>query len=83
MYGAIIGDIVGSKYEFDNIKTKDFPFTSQDCQFTDDTVMTVAVANALLNSIKQELSFESLLIEEMQCIGRDCPSVGYGGMFSQ
>lgn len=44
MYGAIIGDIVGSKYEFNNIKTKDFPFVSQGCKFTDDTVMTVAVA---------------------------------------
>ena len=47
MLGAIIGDIVGSKYEFDNIKTKDFPFVSRGCTFTDDTVMTVAVARAI------------------------------------
>lgn len=50
MYGAIIGDIVGSKYEFNNIKTKDFPFVSQGCKFTNDTVMTAAVAKAILRS---------------------------------
>ena len=49
MKGAIIGDIVGSVYEWDNIKIKDFPFLSEQCFFTDDTVMTVAVAEGLLN----------------------------------
>ena len=44
MYGAIIGDIVGSKYEFHNIKTKDFPFVSPGCSYTDDSIMTLAVA---------------------------------------
>lgn len=48
MYGAIIGDIVGSKYEFNNIKTKEFPLFSAGCDFTDDTIMTVAVAKAIL-----------------------------------
>ena len=47
MLGAIIGDIVGSVYEFNNIKTKDFSFFSEDKFFTDDTVMTVAVYSAL------------------------------------
>lgn len=47
MKGAIIGDIVGSVYEFDNIKTKDFPFFSKSGYFTDDTVLTVATADAL------------------------------------
>jgi len=42
MLGAIIGDIVGSVYEFNNIKTKDFPFKNEKCFFTDDTVMTIA-----------------------------------------
>ena len=51
MYGAVIGDIVGSPYEFDfnNIKTKDFPLFSEKSEFTDDTVMTVAVAEARCN----------------------------------
>ena len=48
MLGAIYGDIVGSVYEFHNIKTKEFEMFSPKCEFTDDTVMTVAVAKALL-----------------------------------
>ena len=48
MLGAIIGDIVGSVYEFHNIKTKDFPLFRDDCFFTDDTVMTIAVADAIM-----------------------------------
>ena len=49
MLGAIIGDIAGSVYEFNNIKTKDFPLFREECVFTDDTVMTVATADALMN----------------------------------
>ena len=48
MLGAIIGDIVGSVYEWDRIKTKEFPFLTDACFFTDDTVCTVAVADILL-----------------------------------
>ena len=44
MLGAIVGDIVGSIYEWDNIKTKKFPLFQEKCHFTDDTVMTIAVA---------------------------------------
>ena len=52
MYGAILGDIVGSPYEFDcnNYKAKDFPLFSRRSDFTDDTVMTLAVARALLDT---------------------------------
>ena len=50
MYGAFIGDIVGSKYEFHNIKTKEFLLFSEGCDYTDDTIMTVAVAKAILLS---------------------------------
>jgi ADP-ribosylglycohydrolase len=52
MLGAIIGDIVGSVYEWHNIKTKDFPLFRDDCFFTDDTVMTIAVADAIMNGEK-------------------------------
>ena len=48
MFGAIYGDIVGSVYEFNNIRTKDFELFSEKSKFTDDTVMTLAVANALV-----------------------------------
>ena len=53
MLGAIVGDIAGSVYEWHNIKTKDFPLFREDCRFTDDTVMTVAVAEALMNGGKR------------------------------
>ena len=49
MLGAIIGDIVGSRFEWSNIKTKDFEFFNYRCEFTDDSVMTLAVAKALLD----------------------------------
>ena len=48
MIGAIIGDIVGSRFEWDNIKTKEFELFTPDCSFTDDSVMTLAVAQAIL-----------------------------------
>jgi ADP-ribosylglycohydrolase len=49
MLGAISGDIVGSIYEFDNLRTKDFPLFTATSSFTDDTILTVAVADVLLN----------------------------------
>lgn len=82
MYGAIIGDIVGSKYEFHNIKRMDFPFISDRCCFTDDTAMTVAVANALLISGAEGRSFRQTVVEQMRRIGREYPHAGYGGRFS-
>ena len=48
MIGAIIGDIVGSIYEFDNIKTKAFPFFSKEKEFTDDSILTLATAEWML-----------------------------------
>ena len=85
MLGAIIGDIVGSKYEFNNIKTKEFTFFQPDMFFTDDTVMTVAVYDAL-SSCKGNYSYLSdLAIEKMQEYGKRYPAngkIGYGGMFA-
>ena len=82
MYGAIIGDIVGSKYERSNIKTKDFMFISDGCRFTDDSVMTVAVAKALMRSRAEKAHFKPILIDEMQKLGREYPYAGYGRAFS-
>ena len=48
MIGAIIGDVVGSRFEFDNLKSKDFKLFSSECEFTDDSVMTLAIAKTLL-----------------------------------
>ena len=76
MLGAIIGDIVGSVYEFDNIKTKDFDLFKPDCRFTDDTVMTCAVADAIMNG-----GSEKDFILSMKKYGRMYPHAGYGGRF--
>ena len=74
MKGAIVGDIIGSAYEFSNIRTKEFPLFSDRCDFTDDTVMTCAVAKALLEP-EREIS------EIFREVGRRYPDAGYGGMF--
>ena len=83
MYGAILGDIIGSPYEFDRgKKTKDFPLFVKDSHFTDDTVMTVAVADALINSMGlPDETVKLALIEEMRYFGRKYPLAGYGVMF--
>ncbi|HAU65888.1 MAG: ADP-ribosylglycohydrolase [Lentisphaerae bacterium GWF2_44_16] len=81
MIGAIIGDIVGSRYEFDNIKTKDFPFFHAICRFTDDSVMTIAVATALLQCDGDYSDLSNIVVKTMQTIGRDYPYCGYGGYF--
>ena len=82
MYGAIIGDIVGSRYEFSNIKTKHFKFFHSDCFFTDDSVMSVAVAKALHESKKNNyVDLSEQCIKWMREIGRRYPYCGYGGRF--
>ena len=84
MYGAILGDIVGSPYEFDcnNYKAKDFPLFSCRSDFTDDTVMTLAVAKALLSTRGQsDAAIQAALVREMQRLGRAYPDRGYGARF--
>ena len=82
MYGAITGDIVGSRFEFNNIRTKDFVLFHDDCFFTDDSVMTIAVAKALHESkINGYHDLETRLVYWMHEIGRRYPYCGYGGMF--
>ena len=76
MLGAIVGDIVGSVYEWDNIKTKDFPLFRDDCFFTDDTVMTCAVAEAIMNGGQKDV-----FIDAMKKYGRMYPDAGYGARF--
>ena len=82
MYGAIIGDIVGSRFEWNNIKTKDFEFFHKDCFFTDDSVMTIAVAKALHESKKNNYEdLEKQLDCYMHEIGKKYPHCGFGGSF--
>ena len=84
MYGAILGDIVGSPYEFDfnNYKAKDFPLFGPRSEFTDDTVMTLAVAKALLDTRGQDdAAIRAALVYQMQRLGRIYPDMGYGARF--
>ena len=84
MYGAILGDIIGSPYEFDRgSKTKDFPLFSGRSEFTDDTVMTIAVADAFL-PVQPEMEDEVIrqrVVAKMQKYGRMYPHAGYGSRF--
>ena len=92
MYGAILGDMIGSPYEFDRgNKKKDFPLFSKRSTFTDDSVMTIAVADAFLDAqpihsykdLKEENVqwIRNRLIRGMQGYGKRYPHAGYGGMF--
>ena len=82
MYGAILGDMIGSPYEFDmGSKCKDFPLFSKNSAYTDDTVMTIAVADAFLGAPEEEEGIRQRLIESMQRFGKMFPRAGYGGMF--
>jgi len=73
MIGAIAGDIIGSVYEHDPIKTKDFPLFHPQGRFTDDTVLTIAIAKAILD--------DRNYVKAVREIGRKYPHAGYGGSF--
>ena len=82
MLGAIIGDMVGSVYEFDNIKTTDFPFFSQRSIYTDDSIMTVAVAEWLLTDNQHtHETLEKIMVRYADAF--PFPEGGYGGSFAQ
>ena len=82
MLGAIIGDIVGSVYEFDNTKRTDFPFFTDRCSYTDDSIMTVAVAEWLLTDNQHtHESLENIMVRYAQAY--EFPMGGYGGGFAQ
>lgn len=83
MYGAILGDMIGAPYEFDRgDKTKMFPLFVSESQFTDDTVMTIAVASALLEAEgKADEELRQELVRQMQAWGHKYPDAGYGVRF--
>ena len=83
MLGAIIGDIVGSRFEWSNLKSKDFELLNHQCFFTDDSVMSFAICKALLQSEKGFADLSELAIKNMREIGQHYPDVGYGGGFSR
>jgi len=75
MIGAIAGDIIGSVYEWNRIKTKQFNLFSPNCYFTDDSVLTIALADAILNDEDYGVTMKSYY--------RRYPLAGYGGLFHQ
>lgn len=86
MIGAILGDIIGSPYEFDRgIKSKDFPLFSRKSTYTDDTVMTLAVGLTFLDAQPSASDdwILRILANRMRQFGKMYPNAGYGGMFRQ
>ncbi len=83
MKGAIIGDIVGSIYEHHNIFTKDFELFGEGCTFTDDTVLSCAIAKAMCDytETNDKSMFEKNCFENMRYYGLRHISAGYGGTF--
>ena len=81
MLGAIIGDIVGSRFEFNNHKSKDFELFAKGCSVTDDSIMTLAVAKAILSCDGNWERLGENAVKYMQMVGRKYPGCGFGGMF--
>ena len=81
MLGAMIGDIAGSRFEWENLKSKDFVFFMPPCRFTDDSVMTAAVAEALMDSAPDRSDLKERTVESMRRFGRAHIGAGYGGRF--
>lgn len=84
MIGAIIGDVVGSRFEFRNTDQKNFEFFHKDCCFTDDTVMTLAVGESIMRCYEYYENYDRLsdyAVEYFHEVGRRHPSCGYGGRF--
>ena len=83
MYGALLGDMIGAPYEFDRgSKTKDFPLFSAESQWTDDSVMTIAVAEALMKARDAgDKKVKQQLVRSLQTWGRRYPDAGYGARF--
>lgn len=84
MIGAIIGDIAGSRFEFCNHKSKDFELLAKDCFFTDDTIVTLALAKAVLLSGVDYEDLSTLAVQQMRKIGGaylDYPGASFGERF--
>ena len=81
MIGAIIGDIAGSRFEFNNYRHKDFDLFTPECMVTDDSIMTLAIAKAIMESRPDWSDLGAQAVRCMQEVGRPYPGCGYGGHF--
>ncbi|WP_127579430.1 ADP-ribosylglycohydrolase family protein [Paenibacillus koleovorans] len=89
MLGAIVGDVIGSVYEINNVKTEEFPLFSRFTRFTDDSVLTLAVAHAILHQEETDQTFwrarrnRRLYAQMIKQYARRYPDAGYGGRFEE
>ncbi len=83
MIGAIIGDIAGSRFESENIRTKDFDIFDDGCRFTDDSVLTLAVAKAILECEGEYLSLDQKVVDCLREFGTKYPDCDYGRRFGE
>lgn len=83
MIGALIGDIVGSRYERRNHKSKDFELFDNNCRPTDDSVMSLAIAKSILDCDGDFTDLSEKSISRMQELGRKYKNAGYGGRFRE
>ena len=83
MLGAIIGDIAGSRFEWANHKSKEFDLLTYKCSPTDDSIMTLALARAILDSKADYSDLSENAVRCMQTVGRKYPDCGFGGHFHQ
>ena len=81
MIGAIIGDIVGSRSEWHNHRSKEFELFVDKCEATDDSIMSLAIAKAILDCSDDYTQLGQNAVKCMQEIGRPYPGCGFGGMF--
>lgn len=81
MFGAILGDIIGSRFEWDNLKSKEFELFTKESYATDDSIMTMALAKAIWDCDGDWSKLEKNAFYAMQDFGHKVPHAGYGGMF--
>ena len=81
MLGAIIGDVVGSRFEWHNYKGKDFDLFDSKCKMTDDSTLTIAIAKAFLDAKEDYSDLSDLVVKYMREFALENPSAGYGGRF--
>ncbi|MDR1462873.1 MAG: ADP-ribosylglycohydrolase family protein, partial [Azoarcus sp.] len=84
LLGAIIGDIAGSRFEFDNHRSKEFTLFTQNCEVTDDSIMTLAIARAIMSAgTEDDEKLAAATVTAMREIGRKYPDCGFGLRFAQ
>ena len=83
MLGAIIGDIIGSRFEGANMKSKEFTLFTASCTVTDDSIMSLAIAKAISSCNGNYSCLSEMAVKYMQEIGRMYPYCGYAELFAQ